>query len=159
MGAFGGRAEVLDLVREDRLGEERYVWMASTLGGNPVSCAAGRAALSVLSEEGVYPRLHRLGEYLRSGLRRVLAERGVAAQVIGDGPLAQVVLSPEPVFDYRTSRRGDAKRQRELMLRLFEMGVFLNPMGTKLYLSLAHDEAASDELLSCVERALRAGPG
>ncbi len=29
------------------------------------------------------------------------------------------------------------------MLGLFARGVFLNPMGTKLYLSLAHDEAAS----------------
>jgi glutamate-1-semialdehyde 2,1-aminomutase len=32
------------------------------------------------------------------------------------------------------------------MLGLFRRGVFLNPMGTKLYLSLAHDAAACDEL-------------
>jgi glutamate-1-semialdehyde 2,1-aminomutase len=28
------------------------------------------------------------------------------------------------------------------MLELLRRGVFLNPMGTKLYLSLAHDESA-----------------
>ncbi len=34
IGAFGGRSEIMDLVREDGLGSERYVWVASTLGGN-----------------------------------------------------------------------------------------------------------------------------
>jgi glutamate-1-semialdehyde 2,1-aminomutase len=32
-----------------------------------------------------------------------------------------------------------------MMLGLFRAGIFLNPMGTKLYLSLAHDEAAIEE--------------
>jgi glutamate-1-semialdehyde 2,1-aminomutase len=42
--------------------------------------------------------------------------------------------------------RGDRRRARATMLGLFRRGVFLNPMGTKLYLSLAHDAAACDEL-------------
>lgn len=33
------------------------------------------------------------------------------------------------------------------MLARFARGVFLNPMGTKLYLSLAHDEAACDAFI------------
>ena len=41
IGAFGGRADVMDQVREDRLGGPDYVWVASTLGGNPISTAAG----------------------------------------------------------------------------------------------------------------------
>src|SRR5581483_3798927 len=45
LGAVAGRADVLELVREDRLGDPRYVWFASSLGGNPVSAAAGLAAL------------------------------------------------------------------------------------------------------------------
>jgi glutamate-1-semialdehyde 2,1-aminomutase len=145
IGAFGGREEIMDLVREDALGQDHYVWVASTLGGNPVSTAAARAALSVFRAEGVYPRLHQLGEYLRTGLRKTLADRNIAAQVIGDGPLAQVVFSDQPVFDYRSTQRGDAKIGRALMLNLFANGVFLNPMGTKLYLSIAHDEAVCDE--------------
>ncbi|TKC88827.1 hypothetical protein FAZ69_13890 [Trinickia terrae] len=36
------------------------------------------------------------------------------------------------------------QRARKTMLGLFERGVFLNPMGTKLYLSIAHDEAICD---------------
>jgi glutamate-1-semialdehyde 2,1-aminomutase len=42
------------------------------------------------------------------------------------------------------------------MLALFERGVFLNPMGTKLYLSLAHDEAVCDAFLDRFDDALAA---
>ena len=77
----------------------------------------------------------------------MLGERRITAQVIGDGPLAQVVFSPDAVRDYRSARRGDPGKGRRLMLGLFQRRVFLNPMGTKLYLSLAHDEAVCDEFL------------
>ncbi len=78
----------------------------------------------------------------------------MSAQVIGDGPLAQVVFSNEPVRDYRSTQKGDKAKGRALMLGLFERGVFLNPMGTKLYLSLAHDEAVCDDFLARFDAAL-----
>ena len=147
IGAFGGRQDIMNIVREDRMGDPHYVWVASTLGGNPISTAAARAALSVLSQDGTYERLHALGRYLRDGMREVLERREATAQVIGDGPLAQVVFSDRPVRDYRSTQRADKARGRALMLGLFARGVFLNPMGTKLYLSIAHDEAVCDEFL------------
>ncbi len=145
IGAFGGRAEIMDLVSEQRFGEDGYVWMASTLGGNPVSAAAANAALGVLRAPAIYPRLHALGHYLREAMRTTLARRQSRAQVIGDGPLAQVVFTDRPIRDYRSTLGADRERARRVMLGLFARRVFLNPMGTKLYLSLAHDEAACDE--------------
>ncbi|MCH8038290.1 MAG: aminotransferase class III-fold pyridoxal phosphate-dependent enzyme, partial [Proteobacteria bacterium] len=135
-------------------GQPGYVWVASTLGGNPVSTVAASAALAVFRQPGTYPRLHGLGEYLREGLRKSLRERQAIAQVIGDGPLAQVVFSAEPVRDYRSTQKGDGAKGRALMLALFARGVFVNPMGTKLYLSIAHDEAVCDELLTRFDGAL-----
>ena len=156
IGAFGGRADIMDLVREDRLGEPGYVWVASTLGGNPISTAAARAALGVFSEPDCYQRLHDLGRYLRKGLARVLEEHQETAQVIGDGPLAQVVFSADPVFDYRSTKRGDGDKGRLLMLALFRRKVFLNPMGTKLYLSVAHTQSICDMFLERFADALQA---
>lgn len=155
IGAFGGRRELMSHLREESLGKEGYVWMASTLGGNPVSCAAALAALSIFRREETYPRLHELGQYLRLGIEAMLAANGIEGQVIGDGPLAQVVFSNKPVFDYRSTRRGNRKLGRALMLALFERGVFLNPMGTKLYLSLAHTRERCDEFLERFEDALK----
>lgn len=156
IGAFGGRREIMSLVREERLGKPGYVWVASTLGGNPISSAAALAALTVFRREDTYPRLHELGQYLRLGIEAMLAANQMEAQVIGDGPLAQVVFSGKPVFDYRSTRRGKRKLGRALMLALFERRIFLNPMGTKLYLSLAHTRDTCDRFLERFEDALQA---
>lgn len=156
IGAFGGRADIMDLVREDQLGRPRYVWVASTLGGNPISTAAARAALGVFQEPDCYQRLHDLGRYLRKGLREVLNEHNETAQVIGDGPLAQVVFSAAPVYDYRSTNRGDSRKGRSLMLALFRRKIFLNPMGTKLYLSVAHTQSVCDMFLGRFADALQA---
>jgi len=156
IGAFGGRAEVMEMVNEHRIGGPDYVWMASTLGGNPISTAAANAALSVLRRPGTYERLHALGRTLRQSIKSVLAWHRVTAQVIGDGPLAQVVFTADPVRDYRSTQTGDRELARTLMLALFDRGVFLNPMGTKLYLSIAHDEAACDAFCDRLDDALDA---
>ena len=156
IGAFGGRADIMDRVREDRLGQPGYVWVASTLGGNPISTAAARAALGVFKEPDCYRRLHDLGRSLRSGMRQVLDDHQQQAQVIGDGPLAQVVFSPEPVNDYRSTKRGDGQKGRALMLALFRRKIFLNPMGTKLYLSVAHTQSVCDVFLERFADALQA---
>ena len=51
MGAFGGRAELMDVLAP--LGP---VYQAGTLSGNPLATAAGRAALDLLTPE-TYDRL------------------------------------------------------------------------------------------------------
>jgi glutamate-1-semialdehyde 2,1-aminomutase len=156
IGAFGGRHEVMDLVREDRLHRERYVWMASTCGGNPISSAAANAALEVYRTSDTYPKLHGLGEYLRAQMRSVLSTAGIESRVIGDGPLAQIVFTNADVRDYRSSQHRDPILARRLMLELFARGIFLNPMGTKLYLSLAHDRMACDEFCKTLAASLDA---
>jgi glutamate-1-semialdehyde 2,1-aminomutase len=159
IGAFGGKPEIMEMVNEQRIGGNDYVWMASTLGGNPVSCAAALAALSVYRQPGTYERLHAMGKYLRDGMTGILAARQISGQIIGDGPLAQVVFTDDAVFDYRSTFKGDKKLARATMLALFRKAVFLNPMGTKLYLSLAHDEAVIDEFLGRFDEALAEAGG
>jgi len=144
IGVFGGRADIMAWVEESRMGRGDYVWMASTLGGNPVSAAAANAALSVFRQPETYGRLHALGRTFREMLSDCLASKKVVGQVLGDGPLAQIVFSDRPVFDYRSGRTAGAARSRPVMLGLFRRRMFVNPMGTKLYLSLAHDEAACE---------------
>ena len=150
IGAFGGRAEIMDMVGEDRLGQDDYVWMASTYGGNPVSAAAARATLGVFRQPGTYEHLYGLGKYLREGLRKTLAEHQQTAQVTGDGPLVGMVFSPDPVTDYRTAKRGDSAKSRAFLLGMFRRGIFLNPMSTKFYLSLAHSRETCDRFLDRV---------
>ncbi|MCA9233949.1 MAG: aminotransferase class III-fold pyridoxal phosphate-dependent enzyme [Planctomycetales bacterium] len=158
IGVYGGRRDVMQWVVEKRMttAPEAYVWTASTLGGNPISTAAASAALAIYRGEGVYEQLHELGEYLRAGVGQVLRDLGVEGQVLGDGPLASVAFTLRQATDYRSSRHDRPDLARQLMLNLFTRGVFLNPMGTKLYLSLAHTAADCDEFCNRMTDALAA---
>ncbi len=146
IGAYGGQAEIMEAVNEQRLPGPNYAWSASTTGGNPVSSAAALAAIDVFSDPGVYDRLHSLGKQLRSALSQALGQADETAQVLGDGPLAQAAFLDRPVRSHRDWLAADRQRGRAVMLELLRLGVFLNPMGTKLYLSLAHGEKEINEL-------------
>jgi glutamate-1-semialdehyde 2,1-aminomutase len=155
LGAIVGRADVMDLVREDRMGDDRYVWFASSLGGSAISTAAGVAALTALRVPGTYEQLFATGESVRAGLRAALAEVGLEATVQGDGPLAAVVFTRGPVNDYRDAFGADRTRARAFLLGLFRRGVFLNPMSTKFYVSLAHGPVDVATFLDAARAALR----
>ena len=155
IGAVCGRADIMDLCIEANLGQERYVWFASTLAGNPVSAAASLATLSELRKPGVYQRLHALGKGLRQGYKTLLEELEIPGQVLGDGPLCQILFVEEPVRDYRTAFKADREKGRQFMLGLFENGIFLNPMGTKMYLSLAHSDEDLQKVLDISRKILR----
>jgi glutamate-1-semialdehyde 2,1-aminomutase len=155
IGAICGRADIMDLCIEANLGQERYVWFASTLAGNPVSAAASLATLGELRKPGVYQRLHALGEGLRQGYKTLLEELEIPGQVLGDGPLCQVLFVEEPVRDYRTAVKANREKGRQFMLGLFENGIFLNPMGTKMYLSLAHTDEEIGRVLDISRKVLR----
>ncbi len=154
IGAICGRADILDLCTEANLGKERYVWFASTLAGNPVSAAASLATLRELRKPGAYERLHALGRNLRDGLRTLLQELEISGQVLGDGPLCQVLFTEKPVVDYRTAFGADREKARKFVLGLFKNGIFLNPMGTKLYLSSAHTDEDVQKIIDISRKVL-----
>ncbi|MCC6232673.1 MAG: aminotransferase class III-fold pyridoxal phosphate-dependent enzyme [Verrucomicrobiales bacterium] len=154
IGAYAGRAELMEVVAEDRLPGPRYAWSASTTGGNPVSCAAALAALNLLCQPGVHEALHRAGDSLRQGMLGVLRRHAPDGQVLGDGPIAQFAFAPRPITDHATWRAADRHRGRAVMLELLRRRVFLNPLGTKLYLSIAHQPAHLDLFLERFDQAL-----
>ena len=79
----------------------------------------------------------------------------ITAHVQGDGPLGAVVFTDREVVDYRTGLGADRRRARAFLLGLFRRGIFLNPMSTKLYLSLAHTEAEIGAFLEIARTTLR----
>src|SRR2546428_2422993 len=65
VGAFGGRAEIMDCLAP--LGP---VYQAGTLSGNPLAMAAGIAALEELQDGLAYAQLEARGAQLESGMQR-----------------------------------------------------------------------------------------
>ena len=69
--------------------------------------------------------------------------------------MAQAVFLNRPVLSHRDWLAADRNRGRAVMLELLRLGVFLNPMGTKLYLSLAHGAKEIEEIISRFTDALQ----
>jgi glutamate-1-semialdehyde 2,1-aminomutase len=155
LAAVAGSTELMRLADPARRGQKDYVYMSGTLNGNPVAAAAGNATLAVLDRPGSYERLFAIGERIRAGLRAVFSSAGVSAQVLGVGPLFQVVISDEPVRDYRSLRRGDQGRMKCIAQHVLGNGHFLS--GEKGYLSLAHTDEEVDATVAAFGAALEAG--
>jgi glutamate-1-semialdehyde 2,1-aminomutase len=146
IGAIAGRADILDLCTEANLGQERYVWFASSVGGNPITTTAALATLKEMRQPGTYERFFAIGEKLRQGFRAILEDLNIEAQVLGDGPLSAISFTNQKIVDYRSAFQADGAKARAFTLGLFTHGIFLNPMSTKLYVSLAHTDADIDKI-------------
>ncbi|MFN8058739.1 MAG: aminotransferase class III-fold pyridoxal phosphate-dependent enzyme [Vicinamibacterales bacterium] len=154
IAVVGGRTDLMDEVREERHSTDRYVWAASTTGGSPLGAAAAHAVLDILQAPEAYDTLYASGTRLRAGIERVVASHGLPVVTYGCGPLVQYRLSATPVRDLATEAIADAGVRRRLDLAMVERGVFINPMLTKIYVSLAHGAAQIDAYLEALDSAL-----
>ncbi|MAG35128.1 MAG: aspartate aminotransferase family protein [Dehalococcoidia bacterium] len=155
VAAICGRRDVLDLTHASRRGQAPYAWVGGTFNGNPIGATAGLAALEALAADGVYDRLHQLGNTLRAGLNALGEETGLPMQAIGDGPVSQVFFGTGPLQSYRDTLATDQTRRMQFGNELLRRGILVNP-GEKLYLSLAHSDADLDQFLSAARGALQA---
>jgi glutamate-1-semialdehyde 2,1-aminomutase len=155
LSAVAGRADLLRLADPRRKGKEPYCFVSGTLTANPVSCAAGLAALQVLRQPGVYERLHFLGRLLAEGLERAAAAAGKPVQVLGDGPVLQVFFTDHsPLLNHRDLLRADKGQAIRFGHELIRRGIYCTP-GGKLYLSLAHTESDIERTCAIAADALR----
>lgn len=65
----------------------------STFGGNPLACAVARAALKVLTEEGMIENAETMGNYFLEGLRSIRSN--IVKEVRGRGLMLAIELEPE----------------------------------------------------------------
>jgi len=156
LSAVVGKRELLQLADPRQKGRGPYCFLSGTLTANPVACAAGLAALKVLRQSGVYERLHAVAERLRRGLCQAGAAAGVPLQVLGDGPVLQVLFTErQPLRTHRDLLYADRKKATQFGYELIRRGVYCTP-GGKLYLSLAHSDEDIDRTVAVAAEALRA---
>jgi len=89
---------------------------------------------------------------LRSGLLRMLADAGLAAQVVGEGGVLQVVFTDRKVENYQDMRSGDRAKAELLFSTAIRNGLFM-AVADKIYVSAVH----SDEDIQTALRAFQAG--
>ncbi len=109
MGATLVRADILALINK---GEH-----SSTFGGNPLSCAAGIAALKALTEDGLVENSEKMGKIFREGLERLKEKHPIIREIRGKGLMIGVELK----FDVR-----------DILMNLIKDGVLMLYSGRNI---------------------------
>ena len=152
VGAYGGRAELMDQVAP--LGP---VYQAGTLSGNPLAVSAGLATLRRLKSRDDYHQLEARAARLGDGLLQAVREAGVPAEVNRCGSMLTLFFTDLAVTDYATAKRSNTARFGRFHRALLARGVYWPPSQFEAaFVSLAHTEADIEETLTAARAAVRA---
>jgi glutamate-1-semialdehyde 2,1-aminomutase len=150
VGAYGGRAEIMD-----RVAPSGPVYQAGTLSGNPLAVAAGLATLRALENGEAYDRLEALGSRLERGILDIGVERGARFQVNRVGSMLTIFFSDGPVSDFRTASVSDTGQFRRFFGNLLDRGVYWPPSPFEAaFISTAHSEADIDRTVDMIGESL-----
>ena len=152
VGAFGGRADIMD-----HLAPLGPVYQAGTLSGNPLALAAGIAALELLDEAKPYARLDALGRQVCTAAADAARAKGLPLQTPQSGSMFSLFFTATPVRDYTTALTSDAQLFGRFFHACLAGGVYLPPSAYEAwFLSTAHEGAAIDRACEVVQQSIAA---
>ena len=105
-GIAGGVPMGATLVRPDILASMGKGEHSSTFGGNPISCAAGTAALKALTEDGLIENSEKMGKMFREGLEKLKENHTMIREIRGKG----LMIGIEMKFEVRDILMGLIKK-------------------------------------------------
>ena len=94
-GIAGGVPMGATLVRPDILASMNKGEHSSTFGGNPISCAAGIAALKALTEDGLIENSEKMGKIFRQGLEKLKEKHTMIREIRGKGLMIGIEMKFE----------------------------------------------------------------
>jgi glutamate-1-semialdehyde 2,1-aminomutase len=152
VGAFGGRAEIMD-----HLAPLGPVYQAGTLSGNPLAMAAGLAQLRELDKPSGFARLEELGAHFERGLRALLDEKGVPHRFHRTGSMFCLFFTDREIVNVSDVMKQDLEFFRKFFWGCLDKGIYLAPSPYETgFLSLAHTEADLDDTLGVFREVLAA---
>lgn len=147
VGAFGGRADIMDL-----LAPIGPVYQAGTLSGNPLAVAAGLAMLKATDRPDAYQELERQGERFQRGLEKVLQARGIRGVVNRQGSMVTLFFGVDQVRNAEEARRADRERFTRFFHGMLERGVYWPPSQFEAaFISLAHTAEEIDQAVAAFD--------
>ena len=118
VGAFGGRAEVMDVLAPDG-----PVYQAGTLSGNPLAMAAGLATLEELKTGSVHEQLETIGARLESGLNAAAERAGIPVITQRVGSMSCLFFAEQPVHNLAEAMKADRERFKKYFHGMLAEGV------------------------------------
>lgn len=137
VGAFGGRAEIMDALSPDG-----PVYQAGTLSGNPLAMAAGLAQLRELDRLNAWQSLEELGAEFEAGVRAVLRYSGRDYCFQRIGSMFCLYFTRGQVWNLADAQRSDRAGFAKFFHACRENGVYFAPSQFEAgFLCLAHTSA------------------
>jgi 4-aminobutyrate aminotransferase len=115
LGATVARAEVMDWEPGAH---------CTTLGGNPVACAAAMAVIDVMKEEKLLENATEQGNYIMRRFKELQEESNIVGDVRGKG----LMIGVEIVKDKKTKKPG-SEEANEIKNKSWEKGLLLITCG------------------------------
>ena len=153
VGAFGGRAEVMD-----HLAPDGPVYQAGTLSGNPMAMAAGLAQLKELAKGKIYRLLEKTGAALETMVRMEMETAGWKDPFVRIGSMFCLFCRPDgaTVRNLEEARKCDRERYARLFHGLLDHGVYFPPSQFETcFLSAAHGTREMEITRQALRSALR----
>ncbi len=152
VGAFGGRAEIMD-----QLSPDGPVYQAGTLSGNPLAMAAGLAQLRELDRIDGWARLETLGATLETLVRSTLSDLGLPLTFHRIGSMFCLFFTEGKIRSLAEAKRSDRDRFARFFHHCLRGGVYLAPSQFETgFLSTAHTPEDLEETARVMHEALRA---
>ena len=140
-GAVAGKKEIMN-----EFAPSGKVYQAGTFSGNPITAAAGSAAIEMLTPN-VYRTLEKRTSTIVSVLNDSLSDAGVVGCVQSSNSMFQMFFGTDSVECYGNSSKVDAVVYRDLFKHMLDSGVYLPPSAFEVnFLCTEH----TDEHLSKV---------
>jgi glutamate-1-semialdehyde 2,1-aminomutase len=134
VGAFGGRAEIMD-----QLSPGGPVYQAGTLSGNPIAMAAGLAQLRELERIGGWKLLEELGAQFETLARDAIKRANVDITFHRLGSTFCLFFAGAPIVDVASAQRSDLKRFGSFFHACLKRGVYFAPSQFETgFISTAH---------------------
>jgi glutamate-1-semialdehyde 2,1-aminomutase len=151
VGAFGGRADIMD-----HLSPDGPVYQAGTLSGNPLAMAAGLAQLRELERTDAWSQLEKLGAQFEAGARAALAANGLPFAFHRLGSMFCLFFTEGPVRDLNEAKQSDAAKFAKFFHYCLAHGVYFAPSQFETgFISTAHtadDVARTAEVVTAALR-------
>lgn len=152
VGAFGGRAEIMD-----QLAPLGPVYQSGTFCGHPVTLAAGITAIEKLRRENPYPRLEAAGKTIAAAARAAAQAKGAALDVHQQGSMFTLFFGEKPIRNLDDVLSCDRSLFKRVFQHALDHGVFLPPSPFEsAFISAAHDDSAIAQTTEVLAAAIRA---
>ncbi len=151
VGAYGGQAELMDMVAP--VGP---VYQAGTLSGNPLAMAAGLATLRELKlHPEIYQQLEQRTAKLVDGVLAAARRKGVALTANRVGSMFTWFFQPGEVHDWDTASKSDTQAFGKFHGAMLERGIYLPPSQFEaIFMSATHSDTEIQQTIEAAAQAL-----